>query len=163
MSGKRAQQRGIGQRDPLPGQRRGQQQAVIIGGADRDHDALVRHRHAERVAHVHVHERRDIEAFAAMLFDDRPRCTCHSRVAIDGNQIGVALMEGIVNFVEDGGKRAVALITEIDAQGVEAIAENPRHAEQPDRAAIGGKAGGPQMAHLLFAKSPDFLEEGVAA
>ena len=85
----------------------------------------------------------------------RPWCARHSRrrrVAIDGNQIGVPLAESIVNFVKKGRKRTVALITEIDAQGIEAIAENPRHAEQPDGAAIGRDACGPQMAFNLVAQ-----------
>ena len=62
--------------------------------------------------------------------------------------------EGIVDFVEHGGKRAVTLITEIDAQGIEAKAENPRHAEQPDGAAIGCKPCGPQVVLHLVAQRP---------
>src|SRR5580693_10787000 len=97
-----------------------------------------------------------------MLLDDRPRLRCarhprrprHPRVAIDGNQIGVPLAESIVDFVEKGGKRTVALITEIDAQGIEAIAENPRHAEQPDGTAVRLYAGGLQVSFNLRSQRP---------
>jgi hypothetical protein len=58
----------------------------------------------------------------------------------------VPLAESIVDFVKQRGKRAVALITEIDAQGIEAIAEQPRHAEQPNRPAVRRDAGRLQVA-----------------
>ena len=66
----------------------------------------------------------------------------------------MAFAEGVVDFVEDGRERAVALIAEIDAERIEAVAEHPRHAEQPDRAAVGLDAGRSQMALDLIAQRP---------
>ena len=79
---------------------------------------------------VHVHKRRDMENFLTMLIDRRA-------VGIDRDQISMALSECIVDFVENSREQAVKPVTEIDAQRIEAVAENTRHAEQANRAAAG--------------------------
>ena len=46
------------------------------------------------------------------------------------------LAERVAHFVEQRGERAVAAVAEINAQRIEAVAENARHAQEPDGAAV---------------------------
>jgi hypothetical protein len=63
----------------------------------------------------------------------------------------MSLTKGVVNFVENGSKKAVRSITKIDTQWIEGVTEDAWHAEKSDRAISGGNACHSQMAPNLIA------------
>ncbi|MDT4821721.1 hypothetical protein FQZ97_549070 [compost metagenome] len=97
---------------------------------------------------VHAVEGRDVHLLVAVLLDDG-----RAVVVRDRNQVAVPLPEGVVDLVQQRLQRAAGCMAEPDAERVEHMAEQPRHGQQPDRAA-GRKAGlaqprlhlGPQVA-----------------
>jgi hypothetical protein len=82
----------------------------------------------ELIAESHRHERADEERFRAGL---------PHRAAFVGDRkhIAVSLAESVVHLIDQRRERAVRVVAEIDADGIEVVAERARHAEEPDRAA----------------------------
>ena len=60
--------------------------------------------------------------------------------------------ERVADFVEQRRKRAIASMAKIDAERIEAIAEDPRHAQELDGAAVQRDAGSEKMAFDLRAQ-----------
>ena len=126
-----------------------QQQALAVADVDDQRKFLVRRPHGEIIGQVHVHEGRDVKVLAATLADKAVA------VAPRRQQIAVTLAECIVHFPQDRRDLAVTPEAEENGQGVEGVAENARHGEQADRAAVGMEAcPAHRFFHLLAQVAP---------
>ena len=132
----RRSKRRIGEGD-TPGEVAGGEDPPLrVVDLDHQREGLGRGADAEAVAEVHVEEGRDVEGLVAALADFA------AVVALDRDQVGVALAEGVVDLPQDRRQGAVAAVAEEHRQRIEGPAEDPRHGEQPDRPAVGGETGG---------------------
>ena len=101
---------------------------AALAGADADREALGGLAHPKVVNQVHIHERRYVKDLAAGL----PELV---GFGLDGGDVGVALAERVVDFVDDRGEFSVAPVAVIDADRIETVTERSRHAEQLNGAA----------------------------
>ncbi|KAI1692169.1 hypothetical protein Ddc_23783 [Ditylenchus destructor] len=119
------------------GDQQREQGAVAQGRARRvkarvqDGERLPRPLDAEAVMQVHAEKGRDVEPLVAALRDG----TLIALGVVDGDQVAVALAEGVVDLVDDRLQAAVGRVAEPHAQGIEGVAEQARQRQQPDRAA----------------------------
>ncbi len=139
-----AEQAGVGERPPLAGEAGGQEQALVVVYVNADPHRLARRPHGEAVAQSHVHERRDVEPLGRGLAH-------HGAVAgLARDHIAVALAEGVGHLVDYGRQPAVGPVAKVKAERVEAVAEHPRHAQEPDRTACLDSRPDQQPADLLL-------------
>ena len=100
--------------------------AFAVGFQNSQLHALARRQHAKMVAHRHFDERRDVEQLVLLL----PHAGRADLVRRHRERVGVDIAEGIANLVDDQPEVAVGLVTEIDGQRIEGIAEQAGIAEQ---------------------------------
>src|ERR1700760_12236 len=90
-----------------PGKNRVEDGRAALALPDRNHDLLARRDDAEGVATVQRQEGRYIEGLVAFL------------VGAGAQNVGMALAVSVVDLVDRRRQRAVCVVTEPDAQGVE--------------------------------------------
>jgi len=107
----------------------GQQQALVVEHRHADADPVAGGQQIELVVQVHRHKGRDMEALATGLAD-----ALVGR-GLDRQHIVVLLAEGVADGMDGRRQPPVAIVAEIDAQRIEAMAQQARHAQQGDPAA----------------------------
>src|SRR5271170_11820 len=130
MAEEDARQSGVAQWNARLLLRRRQDHPLMVALDDGDRDGLAGRGDDKLIGHVHRHEGRDIELFGAALANEA------ASWPVDGKEIAVTLPKGVVDLIEYRLQRAVAGMAEIDAQRIERIAEETRHGQEPDRAAV---------------------------
>ena len=126
-----AKQRGVGQDAAAPGKGRCDRGSVGVAGVDDKGGGFAGRRDLEIVGHRHRHEWGNIECFVAALPYDRRRGIGYR------DEVGMPLTEGVVHLVQHRDKGFVAAVAEPDGDGVEHAAQHTRHAQHPDRPAVG--------------------------
>ena len=139
MSEEGPQQRASREGPASPGERGGDHTCAVLGAIHGHCDPVRRRHDPEIVGHVHVEERRHVEVLVTALMDRSPR------VRIDRDHVDVPLPERVGDLVEDRRRRAVAVVTEVDAEGIERVSEQARQRQQADRATVRHETGGDQM------------------
>ena len=75
------------------------------------------------VGRVHLNERRNVKLFVAGLPD-------HRAAGGGWHDIGVAFAVGITDLIQHGGQRATGIMTILDAQRIEDVAQNAGKTKQ---------------------------------
>src|SRR5690242_16780469 len=102
-------------------------------------DAFTRLPETETVFRLRRHEGRDMEHLACATL----AVPVHGRAALR-QQVVVQAAEGVAHLADDGPQAAVGVMAVPQAQGIEAVTQDAREAEQEDLAAVELDAAHPE-------------------
>ncbi|HKI16007.1 MAG TPA: hypothetical protein VKA12_13570 [Roseiarcus sp.] len=148
-AGKCRDQRAIGERAALRGQRRRHQEplAVVIGDANGQPVSAVDD--AKSIFDLHAHERRDMELLHTAL----PLDLCVG--IINADQVRMTLAKRVRHFPDDRRRPIARVVTKVHAERVEHVAQHPRHRQQANRS-VGCEAS-------RSSQRGDFIAQGAVA